>query len=113
MRIEDFSLSEAPVISATQTGGDDPTAPHVEEIPLGTRLALHLHGPHEPAHAPRPSLVTVNLRYEIFLQEVLVIHRVVIEVSVVNPAQHDDDSEVDILTVSVTYWHVSLELPGW
>ena len=73
MRIEDFSLSEAPVISATQTGGDDPTAPHVEEIPLGTRLALHLHGPHEPANTLGSGLVTVNLRDEIFLQEVLVV----------------------------------------
>ena len=73
MTIEDFSLSEAPVISATQTGGDDPTAPHVEEIPLGARLALHLHGPHEPANTLGPRLVTVNLRDEIFLQEVLVV----------------------------------------
>ena len=65
------------MISATQTGGDDPTTPHVEEVPLGAGLSLHLHRPHEPAHAPRPGLVAVNLRDEIFLQEVLVVHSVV------------------------------------
>ena len=70
---EDFCLSVTPVISATQTGGDDATAPHVEEIPLWSRLSLHLHGPHEPAHTSGPSLVAVNLRDEIFLQEVLVV----------------------------------------
>ena len=73
------------MISATQTGGDDAMTPHVEEIPLGSRLALHLHRPHEPAHTPGLGLVAVNLRNEIFLQEVLVVNGVVGEVSVVNP----------------------------
>ena len=75
------------MISATQTGGDDATTPHVEEIPLGSRLALHLHRPHEPAYAPRPGLVAVNLRDEIFLQEIFVVIGVVGEVSVVNPGE--------------------------
>ena len=70
---EDFCLSVTPVISATQTGGDDATAPHVEEVPLGPSFSLHLHRPHEPAHTPGPGLVAVNLRDEIFLQEVLVV----------------------------------------
>ena len=61
------------MISATQTGGDDTTPPHVEEIPLWSRLSLHLHGPHEPAHTPGLRLVAVDLRDEIFLQEVLVV----------------------------------------
>ena len=80
-----ISPSVTPVVSAAQTGGDDATSPHVEEIPLRPRLPLHLHRPHEPAHTPGPGLVAVNLRNEIFLQEVLVVNGVVGEVSVVNP----------------------------
>ena len=52
---------------------NDCPSPEVEEVPLRSRLSLHLHGPHEPANTLRPRLVTVNLRDEIFLQEVLVV----------------------------------------
>ena len=80
-----MSQSVTPVISAAETGGDDTTTPHVEEIPLRSGFSLHLHRPHEPAHSPGAALVAVNLRYEIFLQEVLVVIGVVGEVSVVKP----------------------------
>ena len=73
------------MVSVAEASRDDAVSPHVEEVPLRPRLSLHLHRPHEPPHPHRTGLVTVDLRYEVVLQEVLVVHRVVIEVSVVVP----------------------------
>ena len=71
------------MVPAAQTAGDDAVPPHVEEVPLGARLALHLHGPHEPANTTGAALVGVDLGKEEVLQEVNMCGIIVREVSIV------------------------------
>ena len=75
------------MVSVTEASRDDAVSPHIEEVPLRSRLSLHLHRPHEPTHTHWTSLVTVDLRYEVIFQEVLVVGGVVIEVPVVVPRE--------------------------
>ena len=59
------------MVSRAEISGYDSISPEVEEVPLRARLVLtlHLHGPHEPAHATGAALIRVNLGQEEVSQE--------------------------------------------
>ena len=60
------------MVSGAQIAGYDSISPEVEEVPLRARLVLtlHLHGPHEPAHAAGAALIGVYLGKEEVLQKI-------------------------------------------
>ena len=73
------------MLSWAEIAGYDSIPPEVEEVPLRARLvlALHLHGPHEPADSAGAALIRVYLGQEEVLQEINMSWVIVGKVSIV------------------------------